>query len=60
VIAITEQENIIPLSTPIVLSAAVFSAKYKRSFADEIIYAIVIFHPAALITSDGHSRECLK
>ena len=55
-IAITEQANIIPLSTPIALSAADFSAKYKLSFADAVIYVTAGFLPAILITSDDHFK----
>jgi predicted nucleic acid-binding protein len=54
-IAITEQANIIPLSTPIALSAADFSAKYKLSFADAVIYVTAVFLPAILITLPGCS-----
>jgi predicted nucleic acid-binding protein len=47
---------IIPLSTPIALSAADFSAKYKLSFADAVIYVTAVFLPAILITSDDHFK----
>ncbi|NOQ36190.1 MAG: PIN domain-containing protein [Methylococcaceae bacterium] len=53
-IALTEQTKVIPLSTSIALSAADFSAKYKLSFADAIIYATAQSHKAILITSDDH------
>ena len=56
-IAITEQAKVIPLSTSIALSAADFSAKYKLSFADAIIYATANFHQAKLITSDDHFKD---
>ena len=55
-IAMTEQANVIPLSTSIALSAADFSAKYKLSFADAIIYATANFHQAIVITSDDHFK----
>lgn len=55
-IALTEQGNVIPLSTFIALSAADFSAKHTLSFADAIIYATAQFHKAALITSDEHFK----
>ena len=56
-IAVTEQAKVIPLSTSIALSAADFSAKYKLSFADAIIYATANFHQAKLITSDDHFKD---
>ena len=55
-IAMTEQANVIPLSTSIALTAADFSAKYKLSFADAIIYATANFHQATVITSDDHFK----
>jgi len=53
-IALTEQGNVAPLSTSIALLAADFSAEYKLSFADAIIYASAKSHDASLITSDHH------
>lgn len=53
-IALTEQASVIPLSTSIALSAADFSAEYKLSFSDAIIYASARFHKSDLITSDDH------
>ena len=53
-IALTEQAAVIPLSTSIALSAADFSAEYKLSFADAIIYATARFQKSELITSDDH------
>ncbi len=55
-IALTEQAEIIPLSTSIALSAADFSAEHKLSFAYAIIYASAQFHKASLITSDDHFK----
>lgn len=55
-IALTEQAEIIPLSTSIALSAADFSAEHKLSFADAIIYASAQFHKATLVTSDDHFK----
>ncbi len=56
VIGLTEQAEVIPLSTAIALSAADFSAEHKLSFADAIIYATAHFHSAELITSDEHFK----
>ncbi len=56
-IALTEQANVVPLSTPIALLAADLSAEYKLSFADSIIYASTQFHKATLITSDDHFKN---
>ncbi len=56
-VAVTEQARVIALSTPIALSAADFSAKFKLSFADAIIYATANFHQATLITSDDHFKS---
>ncbi len=56
VIGLTEQAEVIPLSTAIALSAADFSAEHKLSFADAIIYATAHFHSAELITSDDHYK----
>ncbi len=56
VIGLTEQAEVIPLSTAIALSAADFSAEHKLSFADAIIYATAHFHSAELITSDDHFK----
>ena len=56
-IALTEQARIIPLSTPLALSAADFSAELKLSFADAIIYATARFHQVELVTSDNHFKD---
>lgn len=53
-VAVTEQGKVVPLSTPIALSAADLSAEYTLSFADAIIYAAAQFHDALLVTSDAH------
>ncbi len=59
-IALTEQAQVIPLTTSISLSAADISIEYKLSFADAIIYATAQFHQAELITSDGHFKNLSK
>ena len=56
-IALTEQAQVIPLTTSISLSAADISTEYKLSFADAIIYATAKFHQAELITSDDHFKN---
>ena len=56
-IALTEQAQVIPLTTSISLSAADISTEYKLSFADAIIYATAQFHQAELITSDDHFKK---
>ena len=56
-IALTEQAQVIPLSTSIALSAADFSAEHKLSFADAIIYATAQHYHAKLITSDDHFKN---
>ena len=57
VIALTEQANVIPLTTGIALSAADFATQHKLSFADAIIYATAQFHEAELVTSDDHFED---
>lgn len=54
VIALTEQGIVTPLNTAISLAAADFSANYKLSFADAIIYATAQQMSVPLITSDDH------
>ncbi|MCF6237131.1 MAG: type II toxin-antitoxin system VapC family toxin [Gammaproteobacteria bacterium] len=56
-VALTEQAEVIHLSTSIALSAADLSIEYKLSFADSIIYATAQFHKAELITSDAHFKK---
>ena len=48
-VALTEQAEVVPLSTAIALQAADSSAEYSLSFADSIIYATARFHNARLI-----------
>ncbi|MCI5141026.1 MAG: type II toxin-antitoxin system VapC family toxin [Candidatus Electrothrix sp. ATG1] len=56
-VALTEQAEVVQLSTAIALQAADFSAEYSLSFADSIIYATARFHNAQLITSDNHFQD---
>jgi len=56
VVGLTEQCQVIPLSTAIALSAADYSVKHQLSFADAIIYATARFHHAELVTSDAHFK----
>ncbi|MBU0673265.1 MAG: type II toxin-antitoxin system VapC family toxin [Proteobacteria bacterium] len=55
-IALTEQADVIPLTTPIALSAADFATEHSLSFADSIIYATAQFYSAKLITSGDHFK----
>lgn len=55
-IALTEQANVIPLSTSISLLAADLSIENKLSFADSIIYATSQFNKCKLVTSDSHFK----
>ncbi len=57
VVALTEQAQVIALSTPIALLAADLANEHKLSFADSIIYASSQFHQAELITSDSHFKN---
>jgi len=56
-IALTEQAQVVALSTPIALLAADLSIEHKLSFADSIIYATSQFHEAELITSDDYFQK---
>ena len=56
-VALTEQAQVIALSTPIALLAADLANEHKLSFADSIIYASSQFHQAELITSDSHFKN---
>jgi len=53
-VAVSEQTQVIPLTTAIALQAADLSMEHELSFADAIIYASACFHGATLITSDNH------
>jgi len=57
VVALTEQAQVIALSTPIALLAADLANEHKLSFADSIIYASSQFNQAELITSDSHFKN---
>lgn len=56
-VALTEQAQVVPLTTSIALLAADLSIEFKLSFADAIIYATAQFHQAELITSDNHFKN---
>ena len=56
-IALTEQSQVIPLTSSIALLAADLSMENSLSFADAIIYATSRFHQASLVTSDNHFKE---
>ena len=55
-IALTEQGQVITLTTSIALLAADLSVLHKLSFADAIIYATAQNEMAELITSDDHFK----
>ncbi len=55
-IALTEQGQVLALTTSIALLAADLSALHKLSFADAIIYATAQNEMAELITSDDHFK----
>ena len=57
VIGITEQAQIIPLSTRIALYAAELSKQHKLAMADAIIYASARSKEVTLITSDKHFKH---
>ena len=56
IIGITEQAEVIPLSTRIALYAAEMSKQHKLAMADAIIYASARSHETKLITSDKHFK----
>ncbi len=55
-IVLTEQGQVLALTTSIALLAADLSALHKLSFADAIIYATAQNEMAELITSDDHFK----
>ncbi|MGZ5056339.1 MAG: PIN domain-containing protein [Methylobacter sp.] len=54
VIALTEQGQVLPLTTRLSLYAADLALQHRLSFADAIIYASARLHDALLITVDDH------
>lgn len=57
VVALTEQANVIPLSTGISLLAADLALLHGLSFADAIIYASAQQQQVTLITADDHFKS---
>lgn len=57
IIGITEQSQVIPLSTTIALTAAELANKYQLAMADAIIYATAQQNQATIITSDQHFKD---
>lgn len=53
-IALTEQAQVVPLTTSISLLATDLSMAHGLSFANAIIYATARFQQATLVTSDNH------
>ena len=56
-VALTEQGEVVPLTTAIALAAADLAAEYSLSFADSVIYATATFNNALLVTSDSHFQD---
>jgi len=54
VMALTNQTQVIPLTTALALHAADLSLEHRLSFADALIYATARHHEVALVTSDDH------
>lgn len=57
IVGITEQAQVIPLSTRIALDAAELSKQHKLAMADAIIYATAQSQQANLITADKHFKD---
>jgi predicted nucleic acid-binding protein len=56
-IALTEQGQVLPLTTRLSLYAADMALQYRLSFADAIIYASARLVDAPLITADDHFKD---
>lgn len=57
VIALTEQGQILPLTTRLALYAADLALQHQLSFADAIIYASARMVDAPLVTADDHFKD---
>ena len=53
-VALTEQAQVVPLTTAIALHAADLALQHRLSFADALIFATASQHQATLVTSDEH------
>ncbi|MBI2382557.1 MAG: type II toxin-antitoxin system VapC family toxin [Gammaproteobacteria bacterium] len=56
VVGLTAQSTVVPLDTPIALTAGDYALEYGLSFADALIYAHARKAAVPLITSDDHFR----
>jgi predicted nucleic acid-binding protein len=54
VMALTEEAEVVPLTTAIALTAADWALEYRLSFADALIYATARQYDARLVTADDH------
>jgi len=54
VMALTNQTQVIPLTTALALYAADLSLAHRLSFADALIYATARHYEVTLVTSDDH------
>jgi len=54
VVALTDAADVVPLSTPVALSAADLALNHALSFADALIYATARQCDAVLVTCDDH------
>jgi predicted nucleic acid-binding protein len=57
VIALTEQGQVLPLTTRLSLYAADLALQHRLSFADAIIYASARLSDVPLITADDHFKD---
>ncbi len=53
-VGLTEQGQVVPLTTSIALLAGDLALAHQLSFADALIYATARYHQAGLVTSDDH------
>jgi predicted nucleic acid-binding protein len=53
-VALTEQAEVVALTTAIALHAADVALQHRLSFADALIFATTSQHQATLVTSDDH------
>ncbi len=54
VMALTDEAEVVPLTTAIALAAADWGLEYRLSFADALIYATARQYGATLVTADDH------
>ena len=56
-VALTEQGQVLPLTSSIALFAGDLALEHQLSFADAIIYATARHHDAELLTCDDHFEQ---